>query len=62
MLLLNSQVSFHDLKITILDKEVQLRFRIRDNKPGLLKANMWDMAGGGKERDEMSLACILRVT
>ena len=33
---------------------------LRDDKPGLAWANMWDLPGGGREGDETPEACVLR--
>ncbi len=35
---------------------------LRDDKPGLMWANHWDLPGGGRERDETPLQCVLRET
>jgi len=35
---------------------------LRDDKPGLPWADMWDLPGGGREGDETPLACALRET
>lgn len=35
---------------------------LRDDKPGLLWANHWDLPGGGNEGDESPLQCVLRET
>lgn len=35
---------------------------LRDDKPGLLWANHWDLPGGGLEGDETPLSCALRET
>jgi 8-oxo-dGTP diphosphatase len=33
---------------------------LRDNKPGLPFANMWDFPGGGREGDENAFECLAR--
>ena len=33
---------------------------LRDNKPGLWLANMWDFAGGGREGTETPFECLAR--
>ena len=33
---------------------------LRDDTPGLIYANHWDLPGGGREGDESPLACALR--
>ncbi len=33
---------------------------LRDDKPGLPWANLWDLPGGGREGDETPEACVLR--
>lgn len=35
---------------------------LRDDKPGLAWANMWDLPGGGREGDEVPWDCALRET
>ena len=35
---------------------------LRDDKPGLLWANHWDLPGGGREGTETPLSCALRET
>ncbi len=38
----------------------QLVVLLRDNKPGLQFANMWDFPGGGREGDETPFECLQR--
>ena len=38
----------------------KLLMQLRDNKPGLFNANMWDFAGGGREGDETPQECAIR--
>lgn len=33
---------------------------LRDNKPGLRFANMWDFPGGGREGEETPIQCLIR--
>jgi 8-oxo-dGTP diphosphatase len=33
---------------------------LRDDRPNLVWANMWDLPGGGREGDETPEACVLR--
>ena len=33
---------------------------LRDDKPELAWANMWDLPGGGREREESAEGCVLR--
>jgi len=40
----------------------QLAVLLRDDKPGLLWANHWDLPGGGREAKETPLQCVLRET
>ena len=40
--------------------EDKLLMHLRDNKPGLFNANMWDFPGGGREGDETPMACAIR--
>lgn len=40
--------------------EGKLVVYLRDNKPGLRFAGMWDFPGGGREKDETPLECITR--
>ena len=40
--------------------EGQLLVYLRDDKPGLSFANMWDFPGGGREGEESPFECIAR--
>lgn len=50
---------FHGVKIAILVNNKLLMF-LRDNKPGLFNANMWDFLGGGREGKESPQECAIR--
>lgn len=50
---------FGGVKIALLNGE-KVVVSLRDNKPGLSYAGMWDLPGGGKESDETPIACIKR--
>lgn len=52
-------MNFHGVKIAVL-VEGKLLMHLRDNKPGLFNANMWDFPGGGREGDETPEACAVR--
>ena len=52
-------MKFHGVKIAILI-DGKLLMHLRDNKPGLFMANMWDFPGGGREGDETPEACAIR--
>jgi len=52
-------MNFHGVKIAIL-VEGKLLMHLRDNKPGLFNANMWDFPGGGREADETPEECAVR--
>lgn len=58
--LLYSTEPFHGVKIAIKNDEEKLLLHLRDNKPGLFNANMWDFGGGGRERNETPMQCITR--
>ncbi|NVN96828.1 NUDIX hydrolase [Candidatus Nomurabacteria bacterium] len=51
--------NFHGVKIAILVDNKLLMF-LRDNKPGLFNANMWDFLGGGREGQESPQECAIR--
>ena len=40
--------------------EADILTYLRDDKPGLTWANMWDLPGGGREGDETPQDCVLR--
>ena len=52
-------MDFVDCKLVLVHGADLLTY-LRDDKPGLIWANMWDLPGGGREADETPEACILR--
>lgn len=52
-------VDFHGVKVAIL-VDGKLLVYLRDNKPGLFHANMWDFPGGGREGRELPYECAIR--
>ena len=52
-------INFTGAKIALfyLDKLIVI---LRDNKPGLDFANMWDLPGGAREGNESPQACVIR--
>ena len=50
---------FHGVKVAIL-VDGKLLMHLRDNKPGLFNANMWDFPGGGREGEETPQECAIR--
>ncbi len=52
-------MDFTGTKIAIL-VDRKLLVYLRDNKPGLFGANMWDFPGGGREAEETPFACARR--
>lgn len=52
-------MEFHGVKIAILI-EGKLLMHLRDDKPGLFNANMWDFPGGGREGNESPEQCAIR--
>ena len=52
-------MDFHGVKVAILVDD-QLLLHLRDNKPSLFNANMWDFPGGGRESDESPQECAVR--
>jgi 8-oxo-dGTP diphosphatase len=52
-------MNFHGVKVALLC-EGKLLMHLRDNKPGLFNANMWDFAGGGREGEETPQECAMR--
>lgn len=54
-------MEFNGVKVAILHED-RLLMVLRDNKPGLFQANMWDFPGGGREGDETPTECAIRET
>jgi 8-oxo-dGTP diphosphatase len=52
-------MNFHGAKVALLC-EGRLLMHLRDNKPGLFNANMWDFPGGGRESEETPQECVIR--
>ena len=52
-------MNFHGVKIAVL-VDGKLLMHLRDNKPGLFNANMWDFPGGGREQNETPRECAIR--
>jgi 8-oxo-dGTP diphosphatase len=52
-------MEFHGVKIAVMVGE-KLLMHLRDDKPGLRFANMWDFPGGGREGVESPIECALR--
>jgi 8-oxo-dGTP diphosphatase len=52
-------MEFHGAKVALLYEDQVLMY-LRDSKPGLFNANMWDFAGGGREGDETPEECASR--
>ena len=52
-------MEFHGVKVAILHQN-KLLMILRDDKPGLFNANMWDFPGGGREGEETSIECAIR--
>lgn len=52
-------MNFHGVKIAILVDDKLIVF-LRDDKPGLFNANMWDLPGGGRENGESPIECVIR--
>ncbi len=52
-------MNFHGVKVAVL-VENKLLMHLRDNKPGLFNANMWDFPGGGREGNETPEECAIR--
>jgi len=50
---------FHGVKVAILIND-KILMHLRDNKPGLFNANMWDFLGGGREGKENPQECAIR--
>ena len=52
-------MGFHGVKVAII-YEGELVLHLRDNKPELFNANMWDFPGGGREGTETPEECAMR--
>lgn len=52
-------MEFHGVKVALLAGD-RLVMQLRDNKPGLFNANMWDFPGGGREGEESPEECAIR--
>ena len=52
-------MDFHGVKTAVLVGD-KLLMHLRDNKPGLFNANMWDFPGGGREGNETAEECATR--
>jgi len=52
-------MNFDGAKIAII-VDGKLLVHLRDDKPGLFNANMWDIPGGGREGNESPIACAIR--
>lgn len=52
--------SFNGVKIALITQDNQVVVMLRDNKPGLRFAGMWDLPGGGREKDESPVECAQR--
>jgi len=57
---LETKDDFNGVKIAILNDDGDILLHLRDNKPGLFNAGMWDFLGGGKEGNETPLECVTR--
>ena len=52
-------MDFDGVKVAILVDD-KLLMHLRDNKPGLFNANVWDFPGGGREGKENPQECAIR--
>ena len=52
-------VDFHGAKAAFFSGTRLLTY-LRDDKPGLIFRNQWDLPGGGREGDETPETCLLR--
>lgn len=50
---------FNGVKIALI-KDDEVLVILRDNKPGLRNANLWDLPGGGREKNETPFECVAR--
>lgn len=51
---------FIGVKIALLTPDDKLVVYLRDNKPGLRYAGLWDFPGGGREGSETPEQCVIR--
>lgn len=51
---------FIGVKIALFTQDKKLLVYLRDDKPGLRFANMWDFPGGGREGEESPFDCAKR--
>jgi 8-oxo-dGTP diphosphatase len=51
--------AFNGVKAALI-YDGKLVMYLRDNKPGLRFANLWDFPGGGREGEETPLECLVR--
>ncbi|MEZ4195210.1 MAG: NUDIX domain-containing protein [Candidatus Paceibacterota bacterium] len=52
-------MKFNGVKVAVLFGD-KLVMQLRDDKPGLRFANMWDFPGGGREGEETPIECAIR--
>jgi 8-oxo-dGTP diphosphatase len=52
---------FIGVKIALI-KDDEVLVILRDDKPGLRNANLWDFPGGGREDNETPFECVARET
>lgn len=50
---------FNGVKAALIHDGELVMF-LRDNKPGLRFANLWDFPGGGREGEETPAECLIR--
>lgn len=55
----SKRIDFNGAKVAVL-YENKLVMQLRDDKPGLRFANMWDFPGGGRENLETPKECAIR--
>lgn len=53
---------FVGAKIALFTEDDKLIVILRDNKPGLIFAGMWDFPGGAREGSETPQECVVRET
>ena len=52
-------MKFNGSKVALIYED-KLIMQLRDNKPGLFNANMWDFPGGGSKDNETPTECAIR--